>query len=244
VHGDAQLPGQPGAGPAGQLQAEPGEQLRQRDAPPAVPAGQAVRLHGERDLRAGRVNAQEPQHPHDDQPRAAPGRAVGHGTGVPAVHPRRRRPAGRAAPRRGRARRGDHHRVPGVLHPVHPQPSQLRKQQRQQLLALLRDVQDEGGGRRADGRHGRLGRQRGSRKEQVPWRTPASCRSLVARSRRHASTSRIVTTPEIPPRCPAGTRPASPAVNDHGIRGRTSFGERHQRAAGRAPRPSGWGDAT
>jgi hypothetical protein len=39
------------------------------------------------------------------------------------VHPRRRRPAPRAARRHSSARRRDHHRVPGVLHPVHPQPA-------------------------------------------------------------------------------------------------------------------------
>ena len=84
---------------------------------------------------------------------------------------------------------------------VHPQPRQLREQQGEQFPALLRDIQDAGSGRkRRDGRHGRLLRQRGSRKGQVSWRIPASYRSLAAQSRRHASTSRIVTTPAIPPR--------------------------------------------
>lgn len=84
VHGNAQPPGKPGAGPAGEFQPEPGEHLRQRDAPPAVSAGQPVRLHGERGPRAGRVHAAEPHNPQDDQYRAARGRTVGHSPGVPA----------------------------------------------------------------------------------------------------------------------------------------------------------------
>jgi hypothetical protein len=58
---------------------------------------------------------------------------------------------------------------------------------------------------------------------QVSWRIPASYRSLVARSRRHASTSRIVTTPAIPPRQPRETGPALPTVSDHKIRGRAIY---------------------
>jgi hypothetical protein len=69
-------------------------------------------------------------------------------------------------------------------------PRQLREQQGQQLLALLRHVHDAGGRIRTGRRHDTLTRQRGSREaKQGSWRIPASYRSLVARSRRHASTS-------------------------------------------------------
>src|SRR5207253_895884 len=73
--------------------------------------------------------------------------------------------ASRAALRQRHTRRGDHHRVPGVLYPVHLQSRQLRKQQDEQLLALLRDIQDaDGGRRRRNGRHDTLDRHRGSGK--------------------------------------------------------------------------------
>jgi hypothetical protein len=168
MHGDAEPCREPGAGTARQFEPEPGEHVRQRDAPPAVPAGQPACLHRERDLRAGRAHAQEPESPQEDQDRAASGRAVGHGPRIPAVHARGHRPAGRAGLRRRRARRRDHHRVPGVLDPAHPQPCELREQQGQQFRPVLRNLQAADGGRRRwkDRRHGRLGRQRGSRESR------------------------------------------------------------------------------
>jgi hypothetical protein len=62
MHGDPQQPGQPRAGPPGQLQADPGQQSPQRQAPPQVPARQAIDLLGERNRRAPRVAAHQPPH--------------------------------------------------------------------------------------------------------------------------------------------------------------------------------------
>jgi hypothetical protein len=79
VHGDAQPRREPGACAPGQFQPEPGEHARQRHAPPAVPAGQTVGLHRERDLRARWLKAEETQDPQDDQDRPPSGRTVGYG---------------------------------------------------------------------------------------------------------------------------------------------------------------------
>ena len=178
----AQGAGQPGGGPPGQLQPEAGQHAQQRHAAPPVPLRHAPGLLGERHLRARGLRAAEPAHRQHDQHRPAAGRAIGHHPRVPAMNPRGHRPA-RRAPRLPRpAARPDHHRVPGVLHLLHPQPAKVREQHEQQFLALPGNLQDTAGGGRPRGRHGRLKRQRGSRGERS-WQTSASYRSLVARSR-------------------------------------------------------------
>ena len=128
----------------------------------------------------------EPAHRQHHQHRPPAGRAIGHDPRVPAMNPRGQRTACRAPRLRRPAGRPDHHRVPGVLHTPGPQPAKVREQHEQQLFALTRDFQDTtGGGRRPGRRHGRLKRQRGSRAKRS-WQVPASYRSLVAGSRRHA----------------------------------------------------------
>ena len=243
----AQGAGQPGGGPPGQLQPEPGQHAQQRHAAPPVPLRQAPGLLGERGLRARGLRAAEPAHRQRDQHRPASGRAIGHHPRIPAVNPPGHRPAGRAPRLRRPAARPDHHRVPGVLHLAYPQPAKVREQHEQQLLALSGNLQDTaGGGGRPRGRHGRLKRQRGSRGKRS-WQTSASYRSLVARSRRHAARP--------PDRHIPGTtdRPnlaISPTVTHHKIRARarnkgqiqipalaviaTAFSSAHQ---GRAPQP-------
>ena len=146
VHGDPEGPGQPGGGAPGQLQPEPGQHGQQRDAAPPVPLAQPPGLLGEGDRRARRVPAAEPAHLQDDQHRPPARRAVSHHARIPAVHPRRLLTAPRAARRVRPARRDDHHRVPGVFHPVHAQPRQVREQHGQQGLPLLRDIPDDAGG--------------------------------------------------------------------------------------------------
>ena len=165
VHGDPEGPGHPGGGTPGQLQPEPCQHAQQRDAAPPVPLAQPRGLLGEGDRRAPRVPAAEPAHLQDDQHRPPARRAVSHHARIPAVHPRRLLTAPRAARRVRLARRGDHHRVPGVFHPVHAQPRQVREQHGQQSLPLLRDIPDDaGGGAGRPGRqHDKLIRQRGSR---------------------------------------------------------------------------------
>jgi hypothetical protein len=182
----AQDAGQPGAGTPGQLQPEAGQHVQQRHAAPPVPCCQALGLLGERELHARGIRAAEPADRQHHQHRAAAGRAIGHHPRIPAMNPRGQRTACRAPRLRRPARRPDHHRVPGVLHAPGPQPAKVREQHEQQLFALTRDFQDTtGGGRRPGRRHGRLIRQRGSRAKRS-WQVPASYRSLVARSRRHA----------------------------------------------------------
>ena len=128
----------------------------------------------------------EPAHRQHHQHRPPARRAIGHDPRVPAMNPRGQRTACRAPRLRRPAGRPDHHRVPGVLHAPGPQPAKVREQHEQQLFALTRDFQDTtGGGRRPGRRHGRLKRQRGSRAKRS-WQVPASYRSLVAGSRRHA----------------------------------------------------------
>ncbi|HEV3288664.1 MAG TPA: hypothetical protein VG123_06700 [Streptosporangiaceae bacterium] len=165
VHGDPEGAGQPGGRAAGQLQPEPGQHPQQRDAAPPVPLAQPHGLLGEGDRRAGRVPAAEPAHLQHDQHRPPARRAVSHHPRIPAVHPRRLLTAPRAARHLRPARRDDHHRVPGVFHPVHAQSRQVREQHGQQRLPLLTDIPDDaGGGAGRPGRqHGRLIRQRGSR---------------------------------------------------------------------------------
>ena len=164
----AQGGGQPGAGPPGQLHPQAGQHAQQRHAAPPVPDGQPFGLLGERDLRAARIRAAEPAHRQDDQYGAAAGRAIGHHPAVPAMHLRGHRPARRAPRLRGPAARPQHHRLPGIGHPVDPQPGKMREQHEQQLLALPGNLQDTaGGGGRPPGRHGRLRRQRGSRAREV-----------------------------------------------------------------------------
>ena len=164
VHGNAERPGQPGSRTPGQVQPEPGQHGRQRDTAPPVPLTQPRGLLSEGDRRALRAPAAEPAHPQDDQHRPAARRAVRHRARIPAVHPRRLQAAPRAARRARLARRGDHHRVSHVFDPAHAQPRQVREQNGQQGLPLLRDIPDAGGGTGRPGRqHGRLIRQRGSR---------------------------------------------------------------------------------
>jgi hypothetical protein len=174
----AQRAGQPGGGPPGQLQPEPGQHAQQRHAAPPVPRRHPRGLLGERDPRARGLRAAEPAHCQRDQHRPAPGRAVGHDPRVPAMDPRGHRLAQRAPRLRGPAARPDHHRVPGVLHLADPQPAKMREQHEQQFLTRPGHFQDTAGGRR----HGRLRQQRGSRCVRS-WQTSASYRSLVATSR-------------------------------------------------------------
>ena len=165
VHSDPEDPGQPGGGAPGQLQPEPGQHDRQRDAAPPVPFAQPLGLLGKGDRRALGVPAAEPAHLQDDQHRPPACRAISHHARIPAVHPRRLLTAPRAARRPCPARRDDHHRVSRIFHPVHAQPRQVREQYGQQGLALLRDIPDDAGGGagRPGEQHGRLIRQRGSR---------------------------------------------------------------------------------
>ena len=88
VHGDAEGPGQPGGGGTGQLQPEPGQHGRQRDAAPPVPLAQPPDLLGEGDRRALGVPAAEPAHLQHDQHRPPARRAISYHPRIPAVHPR------------------------------------------------------------------------------------------------------------------------------------------------------------
>ena len=222
VHGDAEGPGQPGGGPPGQLQPEPGQHAQQRDAAPPVPLAHPRGLLGERDRRAPRVLAAEPAHLQDDQHRPATRRAVRHHPRIPAMHPRRLQAAPRAARRPRPARRRDHHRMHDVFHAMHAQTRQVREQRGQQAFALLRNVPGNArGAGRPRRRHDRLRRQRGSR-VRGSWQTRVlpEPRCLITQARR--SYPRSSHSP-----APAASGTALPgislSVTRHRIRGRAHF---------------------
>ena len=78
MDGDPQHAGQPGPGPPGQFQADPGEHPQQRQAPPQVATRQALDLLGKRDRRALQVAAHQSPDRQADHHRPTTGRAIGH----------------------------------------------------------------------------------------------------------------------------------------------------------------------
>jgi len=126
--GHAQLPGQPGAGPAGQGDSDRGQRGPQRRAVSGVRAGQAGDLFDERGPSAGGVVADQPSYQQPDHDRAPGEGGVGQPPVVAAVHPRRfGTAAGTGCPVSARAGL-DHDPAVGLMDPIDRDLCQVRQQ--------------------------------------------------------------------------------------------------------------------